>query len=302
MLTVEGPIGPAIAQHIISGLENAAQARADLVILRMDTPGGLSTAMREIIKAILASPIPVVTYVAPKGARAASAGTYILYASHIAAMAPATNLGAATPVPVGGAPADKPESDSEKNNADEGSAMQHKVINDAVAYIRGLAELRGRNADWAEQAVREAASLPAEQALEKNVIDVMATDVADLLQKIDGKTVIIDGQAIKLDTSGMVIEKIETDWRTDLLSILTNPTIAYMLMLAGIYGLMFEGFNPGAILPGVVGAVCLLLALFAFQLLPVNYAGVALIVLGIGFMVGEMFVPSFGALGLGGLI
>lgn len=306
LLSIEGPIGPAIAHHIVSGLKDAAQDPnpADLVILRMDTPGGLATSMRDIIKAVLASPVPVVSYVAPQGARAASAGTYILYASHIAAMAPATNLGAATPVPVGGAPTEKPDlpTDTEKAEQGEESAMHQKVVNDAVAYIRGLAALRGRNADWAERAVREAASLPAEKALEMNVIDVMALDVADLLQKIDGKSVIIDGETVTLDTDNMVIETIETDWRTELLSILTNPTIAYMLMLAGIYGLMFEGFNPGAILPGVFGAICLLLALFAFQLLPVNYAGVALILLGIGFMIGEMFVPSFGALGLGGLI
>jgi membrane-bound serine protease (ClpP class) len=272
--------------------------------------------MRQIIKAILASPVPVVTYVAPSGARAASAGTYILYASHLAAMAPATNLGSATPVPVGGEPPPQPtpvptddqKTDEDKADEDDqatplpGGAMERKVINDAVAYIRSLAQLRGRNVEFAEKAVREGANLPADEALAQNVIDLIATDVPDLLQKLNGRKVKIGAGEITLATEHMTVEAVEPDWRTELLAVITNPTVAYGLLLIGIYGLLFEGYNPGAVLPGVVGAICLLLALFAFQVLPVNYAGLALIVLGALLVVAEAFMPSFGALGVGGVI
>lgn len=331
LLELDGAIGPATSDYIVRGIRKAAEEQARLVIIQMDTPGGLDTAMRDIIKAILASPVPVVTWVAPSGSRAASAGTYILYASHVAAMAPATNLGAATPVPVGGSqpasPAEKPPAPDAGNDRGndagddagddqaetEGDAKapeptpmrggpEAKAINDAVAYIRGLAEQRGRNADWAERAVRESASLTAERALEQNVIDLIAADMGELLRKIDGRTVATEAGDVVIRSEGLAVERVEADWRTELLSVITSPTVAYMLLLAGIYGLIFEGYNPGAILPGVVGAICILLALYAFQVLPVNYAGLALIVLGILLMIGEVFVPSFGALGLGGII
>ena len=277
----------------------------------MDTPGGLDSAMREMIKAILSSDVPVVSYVFPGGSRAASAGTYILYASHIAAMAPTTHLGAATPVNIGGGGAtptppdketDADESGDQQPESSGGStAMERKAVNDAVAYIRGLAELRGRNADWAERAVRKAESLSAAEAKDNNVIDVIADSVPELLRLIDGREVTVGNEQRTLATTDLTVEVFEADWRTELLSVITNPNIAYMLLLAGIYGLMFEGYNPGAIVPGVVGAICLLLALFAFQLLPVNYAGLALILLGVALIVAEAFVPSFGALGLGGI-
>ncbi|MDH3589545.1 MAG: nodulation protein NfeD [Gammaproteobacteria bacterium] len=309
LLTIDGAIGPATSDYVLRGLEEAENHGARLIVLTMDTPGGLDSAMRDIIKGILSSSIPVVTYVSPSGSRAASAGTYILYASHVAAMAPATNLGAATPVQIGGSPKPSDKGDSEDNDDEESSsapepstAMERKAINDAVAYIRGLAEMRGRNADWAEDAVRSAVSLSAQEAVELNVVDIVASDLGDLLEKLNGREIEITGNKITLDTEGLVVERYDPDWRTRLLETLTNPSVAYLLMLIGIYGLMFEGYNPGAIVPGVVGAICLLLALYAFQVLSVNYAGLGLILLGVVLMVTEIFVPSFGALGIGGII
>lgn len=368
VLEINGAIGPATSRYIVRGLE-AAQANGDpLVILEMDTPGGLDTSMRDIIRAILASRIPVVSYVAPSGARAASAGTYILYASHIAAMAPATNLGAATPVSIGGEEPAEPESptpaappasrpDAGEGNpaanssepagsaakSGEGSkpaaakpaagsksapgkpaadgtatdhdgaatesrppvprtAMERKVVNDAVAYIRGLAELRGRNAAWAESAVRGAASLTSSAALQQKVIDLIARDIPDLLAQLDGRDVRIGERTVKLSTRNLPVVHLAPDWRTQFLAVITNPTIAYGLMLIGIYGLLLEGYNPGVVLPGVVGSISLLLALFAFQILSVNYAGLALVALGVGLIVAEFFFPAYGSLGLGGLI
>ena len=324
VLEINGAIGPATSRYVTKALESARLNGSRVVVLEIDTPGGLDTSMRDIIRAILASPIPVVSYVAPSGARAASAGTYILYASHIAAMAPATNLGAATPVSIGGEPAPSPlprstspDSSADKHGTDgpdrddakrepeapsPSSPMERKILNDAVAYIRGLAELRGRNADWAEQAVRGAASLSANAALKQNVIDVVARDLPDLLSQIDGREVRIGNNVMKLATRDLAIVNLKPDWRVELLSVITNPTIAYGLLLIGIYGLLFEGYNPGAVFPGVVGAISLLIALFAFQILSVNYAGLALVAVGVGMIVAEFFFPTFGSLGLGGLI
>ena len=306
-LDIDGVIGPATKDYITRSLDNAAQnSNIELVILRMDTPGGLDISMRSIIQHILSSPVPVVTYVSPSGARAASAGTYILYASHIAAMAPATNLGAATPVQIGGMPGMPGGNDKspakQKNGGSSGDAMTHKIVNDASAYIRSLAEMRGRNADWAEKAVRQAVSLTSEEALKINVIDLIAKDMSDLLQKLNGRKVMVLGHEKIIHTAGLVLKHAEPDWRSRFLSVITNPNVAYILMLIGIYGLIFEFSNPGAVLPGVAGAICLLLALYAFQVLPVNYTGFGLIMLGIALMVAEAFMPSFGALGIGGVI
>jgi len=320
LIELNGPIGPAMSRYFERSLLDAGSAHSTVVILQMDTPGGLDTSMRDIIKAILASPVPVVTYVAPSGARAASAGTYILYASHFAAMAPATNLGAATPISIGGEPGtppatpakpgddkqqDEKKQDHKKQKSPEeipaGSASERKAVNDAVAYIRSLAQLRGRNADWAEAAVRGAASLSANDALEQHVIEMVAKDVPDLLQQLQGRKVKAADREILLETRGLAVQSIVPDWRTRVLLVLTHPTIAYGLLLIGIYGLLLEGYNPGAVLPGVVGALSLLLGLYGLQLLAVNYAGLALMALGIGLIVTEFFMPAFGSLGVGGL-
>jgi membrane-bound serine protease (ClpP class) len=337
VLEITGPIGPATSRYVVHGLEAARRNGSRLIVLELDTPGGLDSAMRDIIRAILASPVPVVSYVSPPGARAASAGTYILFASHVAAMAPATNLGAATPVSIGGEPEPVPSpapvpGGGQEKGGDSGksgsggpsggprstepanephsvepasephSAMERKVVNDAVAYIRGLAELHGRNADWAEQAVRGAASLPASVALKEKVIDVVARDLPDLLTQIDGREVRFDSHTVKLATRDLAIVRMKPDWRTQLLAVITNPTVAYGLMVIGIWGLLLEGYNPGAVLPGVAGSICLLIALFAFQILSVNYAGLALVVVGTGMIIAEFFFPTYGSLGLGGLI
>ena len=352
VLEINGAIGPATSHYVVHGIEDAQKAGSRLVILEVDTPGGLDTSMREIIRTILASSIPIVTYVSPSGARAASAGTYILYASHVAAMAPATNLGAATPVSIGGGdepaapepggtptpgpettpgttptpnpgasppavgakPAPNPNAKppvaappataptSNPTAPQPSTAMERKVVNDAVAYIRGLAELRGRNADWAEQAVRGAASLSSSAALQQKVIDLIARDIPDLLTRLDGREVKLAEHTVKLATRNLTVQRVEPDWRTRLLAVITHPTVAYGLMLIGIYGLLLEGYNPGVMLPGVAGTICLLVALFAFQILSVNYAGLALVALGVGMMIAEFFFPAFGSLGLGGLI
>jgi len=307
-LEINAVIGPAIADYIDRNLQKAFESQALAVLITMDTPGGLDASMRRIIKQIIASPIPVITYVSPGGARAASAGTYILYASHIAAMAPATNLGAATPVQIGGF-ANFGDDDKDKHSTDKkqdkkqalSNPMTHKIVNDASAYIRGLAKIHGRNAQWAEQAVREAASLPAKEALKLNVIDIVANDTADLLKQLQGRKINVSGTDIIFDSSNAKIQTIKPDWRSQFLSTITNPSVAYILLMIGIYGLVFEFSNPGSIVPGTIAGICLLLALYALQLLPVNYAGVGLILLGVALMIAEAFSPSFGILGLGGV-
>lgn len=301
-LEINDVIGPATADYIDRNLQKAIDRQAMAVLILMDTPGGLDISMRQIIKQIIASPIPVISYVAPSGARAASAGTYILYASHIAAMAPATNLGAATPVQIGGFGSfgdDKAKSDESKSSPDP---MTHKIVNDASAYIRSLAEMHNRNVQWAEQAVRDAASLSATEALKLNVIDIVATDISDLFQQLQGRKVNVSGKDLILNTGQVEIQSIKPDWRSEFLAVITNPSMAYILLMVGIYGLVLEFSHPGSVVPGTVGGICLLLALYALQLLPVNYAGMGLILFGIALMIVEAFMPSFGILGLGGVI
>ena len=309
VLELRGAVGPASADYLIRGMAQAEQSKADLLVLQMDTPGGLDVAMRDIIKAIIASKVPIVTYVSPGGARAASAGTYIMYASHIAAMAPATNLGAATPVqitapsfPSGPKPSQDKDDKQQNPMAKPGDAMERKLINDAVAYIQGLADLHGRNKTWAEQAVREAASLSAEEALAEKVIDIVAKDIADLISQLNQRRVNLNGEEHQLTIVNPEYTHYQPDWRNQFLTVITSPNVAYILMMLGIYGLILEAYNPGTLVPGIVGGVSLLIALYAFQVLPVSYAGLALIALGVMLMVAEAFAPSFGILGFGGIV
>ena len=326
VVPVEGPIGPATSDLIGRSIDRAAEAGADLVVLRMDTPGGLDTSMRSIIRAIIEAPMPVATYVAPSGARAASAGTFILYASHIAAMAPGTNLGAATPVAIGGsalglqtdgaengenggsgengemAPSEEPEAAAgDEDAAPERTAGEAKAIEDAAAYIRSLAEMRGRDPDFAERAVREAKSLTYQEAFDAGVIEIIARNLDALLDAVDGREIELERTTVVLQIAGATVEHVQTDWRYQILAIITNPNVAAILMLIGIYGIIFEFYSPGLVGPGLIGAICLLLGLYAFQVLPVNFAGVALLILGIVLVVAEAFVPSFGILGIAGI-
>jgi membrane-bound serine protease (ClpP class) len=310
VLEIDGAIGPAVADYVVRALHGVDAADTRIVILRMNTPGGLDTSMRDIIRAILAAPVPVATYVAPSGARAASAGTYIAYASAIAAMAPGTNIGAATPVQLGfgrpsGGSADQPAAtggEGPRNPAEPADPETRKIVNDAVAYIQGLAMLNGRNADWAAEAVRMAKSLPASEALKLHVIDVIADNVPDLLDKIDGRSVMVAGKPYRLATAGLDIITVPPDWRTALLAVITDPNVAFLLMLVGAVGLIFEFLTPGAILPGLIGGISLFLALYALNLLPINYSGAVLVLLGLGLMVAEVHIGSFGVLGIGGIV
>lgn len=305
LINIEGAIGPATSDYVIRGIEQAQLADAPIIILQMSTPGGLDSAMRGIIKAILASNVPVVSFIGPKGSRAASAGTYISYASHIAAMAPATNLGAATPVQIASpslptAPGEQEE--TRETPTSNLTAMEKKMINDAAAYIRGLAELRNRNSEWAELAVREAASLDAPEALELGVIELIAEDIDDLLDQIQGRVVDIDGEEVEIEITDRRVYHHKADWRTEILKVITNPSMILVLGMIGFYGVILEFYNPGSLIPGVIGLICLLLAAYSVQLLPLNYAGLALLILGISLMVAEALVPSFGILGIGGVI
>jgi membrane-bound serine protease (ClpP class) len=304
VIAVAGAIGPASADFIVRSLARAVDDRAQVAILELDTPGGLDLSMRSIIKAILASPVPVVSFIAPGGARAASAGTYIVYASHVAAMAPGTNLGAATPIQIGTGGGPKPEASASAASGTQAgeSTETRKQVHDAAAYIRGLAQLRGRNAEWAERAVREAVSLSASEALAQHVIDLTAADIPDLLAKLDGRHVrTLAGEHV-LATKGAPVITLLPDWRSRFLATITDPSVALILVMIGMYGLFFEFSNPGFMLPGVAGAICLLVGLFALQLLPISFVGLGLILLGIGFLVAEMFLPTFGTLGIGGII
>lgn len=295
LLTVQGAIGPASADYLIRGIEKGQDS--ELILILLDTPGGLNQSTRDIVQAILNSGPPVVTYVAPKGARAASAGTIILYASTIAAMAPGTHLGAASPVSL-----TDMGSNEKKDKNEKPSTMNLKVENDALAYIRSLAQLRKRNVDFAEKAITDAATMTASEAKKNNVIDLLADNQKDLLKQLDGMRVEQNMQTITLETAGLVVDEVKPDWRTRFLLIITDPTVAYLLLMLGIYGIFFELINPGVIVPGVIGAIAILLALYALQLLPINYAGLGLIILGISFIIAEAFAPSFGMLGIGGTI
>jgi membrane-bound serine protease (ClpP class) len=306
VLEIEGAIGPATSDYVSRGIDAARNDGASLLILKMDTPGGLDTSMREIIRDILASPVPVVTYVAPSGARAASAGAFILYASHVAAMAPGTNVGAATPVQLGGGggePGGDPNKGKKNGESPQGgTASDRKAVNDAVAYMRSLAELRGRNAAWGEEAVRSGASLSATAAKRQNVADLIARDMPELMRGLDGRTVTAAGRQVAIETDRMRLVEIKPNWRTRILSAITAPNVALILMLIGIYGLIFEFMNPGALYPGTIGAISLLLGLYALAALPVNFAGIGLILLGLALIGGEAFSPSFGVLGIAGAV
>jgi len=318
VLEVQDAIGPASASYMIRGIARAEASGAPLLVIRLDTPGGLDTSMRQVIQAILAARVPVAVYVSPEGARAASAGTFLLYAAHVAAMAPATTLGAATPVAIGmpggerKPPQERPKEPGGGRSAGEGGGnsrpetpfepMTAKQVHDAAAFIRGLAQQRGRNAEWAERAVREAVTLTASEAVREKVVDLVAADVPDLLAQLHGRRIRLQAGEVTLATRGAAIQVVPPDWRHRVLSVIANPGFALILLMVGFYGLLFEFSSPGFGVPGTVGAICLLLGLFAMQLLPVNYAGLGLIVLGLALLAAEVHMATFGVLGVGGLV
>lgn len=289
VVRVNGPINPLVAEYIMDAIESAQDKTVSALVIELDTPGGLMESTRLITKAILASEVPVIMYVSPQGARAASAGVFITYASHIAAMAPSTNIGAAHPVGIGG-------------GADTSGAMMEKVTNDAVAQIKTVAEKRGRNVEWAEQAVRKSMSITEHEALELHVIDLIAPTLDSLLQAVHGREVEVVDRRLKLATAGATVTRKEMNWRHKLLDKISDPNLAYILLLLGVYGLFFELSNPGAILPGVLGGISLILAFYSLQTLPVNWAGLALILFAIILFILEVKVTSYGILTIGGII
>ena len=302
---LNGAIGVAAARQISRALDKARQDRASAVIIRLDTPGGLVSSTRDIIKDLIAAPVPVVIYVAPSGARAASAGTFIVYAAHVAAMAPGTNIGAATPIQIGSVPGLPDQRDRDKQGEQkkgQESAAERKAINDVVALLRSLAQLRGRNAEWAEKAVREAATLTADDARKEGVIDLVAGNIDDLLRQLDGRRVTVDGAEQVITTAGVGRATFEPDLTTRVLAVISDPNLAFILLLIGIYGILLEFWTPGVYFPGVIGAISLILALMALSTLPVQYAALSLLLLGIGLMIAEIFTPGIGALGIGGIV
>lgn len=299
---VNGVIGVATTRQISQAIQKARQENASALVMRLDTPGGLVSSTRDIIKEMIASPVPVIVYVAPSGARAASAGTYITYASNLAAMAPGTNIGAATPIEIGGVPGLPGSQPKDKESKGEPkSDAQNKAINDAVAMMRSFAQLRGRNADWGEKAVRDAATLTAVEAQKEGVVELVADNLNDLLTQADGRNVTVAGVQTKFTTRNAEIIAVAPDWRTKALSAISDPNIAFLLMLIGFYGLILEFWNPGSFAPGVIGAISLIVGLTALTALPVNYGALGLLMLGILLMIGEAFTPGIGALGIGGL-
>lgn len=303
-IDINGPIGPGVASYVTEAIEEAQGSDSAAILLVMDTPGGLDSSMREIIQAILDSRIPVIGYVAPSGARAASAGTYILMACHIAAMAPGTTIGAATPIAIGGGMpgSDQPSGTDDGSGRQEHPDLQDKIVSDSAAYMRALAEMRGRPADKVEKFVTDAISISDSEALAEGIIEITAPSARALLMQIDGRVVRVEDREWTLETVNSDVKQMQPTWRDDFLAFITNPNIAYLLLLIGIYGLIFEFSNPGLILPGVTGAIALVLGLYALHLLPVNYAGLALLVIGLALIVAEAFAPSFGVLGISGVI
>ena len=309
VIKIKGAIGVGTGVMMTEAIETATRANAPLLVIELDTPGGLVAATREIIKNILASPVPVAVFVSPSGARAASAGTYIAYAAHIVAMAPGTHLGAATPVRMSmpGMPQqpqkpNQPASEDKSKPNDGKTAMERKILNDAIAYLRSLAQLRGRSEKWAEKFVRDASTLTAKEALREGIVDVIANDIADLIRQVDGRAVKTGSAETKLDVREREVQHIEPGWKVKFLSAITDPNIAFILLLIGVYGIIFEFWSPGLTGPGIIGGISLVLALFALSALPLSYAGLALLLLGLALMIAEAVAPGFGILGIGGVI